>query len=84
MFCLACDNVDMPPSEYDVYSLCQVGALSSCCQSGHKIAFDCTCIESFLAISNFYHLLMTFVNSMDPNQDWQNVCPDQEPNRLTL
>ena len=29
-------------------------------------------------------LLITFANSLDPDQDWQNVDPDLDPNCLTL
>ena len=32
VLCLASANVDIPPSEYDVYSLGQVGALFDLCQ----------------------------------------------------
>ena len=34
----------------------------------------------FLASSNFYHLLITFENSLDPDQNQQN---DLDPNSLT-
>ena len=30
------------------------------------------------------HLVITFVNSLDPDQARQNVGPDQDPNCLTL
>ena len=30
------------------------------------------------------HLLITFANSLDPDQDQQNVGPDLDPNYLTL
>ena len=33
---------------------------------------------------NCCHLLITFANSLDPDQDRQNVCPDLDPNCLTL
>ena len=33
----------------------------------------------FLASSNFSHLLITFANSLDPDQDQQNVGPDLDP-----
>ena len=32
----------------------------------------------------FCRLLITFANSLDPDQDQQNVGPDLDPNRLTL
>ena len=41
-------------------------------------------INSFLASNNLSHLLKTFVNSLDPVQDRQNVGPDLDPNHLTL
>ena len=34
--------------------------------------------------SDFCRLLLTFANSLDPDQDRQNVGPDLNPNRLTL
>ena len=33
---------------------------------------------------DIYRLLITFANSLDPDQDRQNVGPDLDPNRLTL
>ena len=33
---------------------------------------------------NFCRLLITFENSLDPDQDRQIVGPDLDPNRLTL
>ena len=33
-------------------------------------------INSFLARSDFFHLLISFANSLDPDQDQQNVGPD--------
>ena len=36
------------------------------------------------AIGYFYRLLITFANSLDPDQDRQNVGPDLDPNALTL
>ena len=40
--------------------------------------------NSFLASGNFCHLLLTFENSLDPDQDQQNVNPALDPNYLTL
>ena len=40
--------------------------------------------NSFLASGNFCHLLITFANSLDPDQDGSSVGPDLGPNRLTL
>ena len=46
---------------------------------------DILCLDnSFLASGNFCCLLITFANSLDPDQDQQRVCPDLVPNRLTL
>ena len=41
-------------------------------------------INTFLASDNLYRLLITFANSLNPDQDRQNVDPDLSPNRLTL
>ena len=38
----------------------------------------------FLLAANFCHLLITFANSLDPDQDRQNVGRDLDTNRLTL
>ena len=40
--------------------------------------------NSFLARGDFSHLLIYFVNSLDPDEDRQNVGPDLDPNSLTL
>ena len=42
------------------------------------------CMNSFLASGDFCNLLITFENSLDPDQDWQNVGPYLDPNCLTL
>ena len=39
---------------------------------------------SYLASGDLWHLLITFANSLDQDQDWQNVDPDLDPNCLTL
>ena len=39
---------------------------------------------SYLASSYFIHLLITFANSLNPDQDRQNVGPDLDPNHLML
>ena len=43
-------------------------------------------INYFLASGDFCILLITFANSLDPDQDRQNdsVSPDLDPNHLTL
>ena len=41
-------------------------------------------IHSFLASGDFCFLLLTFANSLDPDQDRQNVSPGLDPNHLTL
>ena len=38
----------------------------------------------FLASCKFSHLLVTFANSLDPDQARQNVGPDLDPNRFTV
>ena len=45
--------------------------------------FQCV-LNSSLASGDFYRLLITFANSLDPDQDRQNVGPDLDPNCLTL
>ena len=41
-------------------------------------------INYFLASGNFCHLLITFANSLDPDQDQLNVLLDLDPNCLQL
>ena len=43
-----------------------------------------TLINSLFVSGDLYRLLMSFANSLDPDQDRQNVGPDLDPNRLTL
>ena len=43
-----------------------------------------TGVNSSLASVDFCHLLITFANSLDPDQDRQSVGPDLDPNCLTL
>ena len=38
----------------------------------------------FLASGDLCRLLVVFANSLDPDQDQQNVSPDLDPNCLTL
>ena len=40
--------------------------------------------NSFLVSGNFCCLLIIFANSLDPDQDPQNVGPDLDPNCFTL
>ena len=40
--------------------------------------------NSFLASGNYCFLLIAFANSLDPDQDRQNVGPDLDPNHLML
>ena len=40
--------------------------------------------NSFLASGNFCSLLITFANSLDSDQDRQNVVPNQVPNHLDI
>ena len=41
-------------------------------------------VISFLASGDFCHLLITFANSLDSDQDRQKVGPDLDLNCLTL
>ena len=41
-------------------------------------------VNSFPASGDFCYLLITFANSLDPDQARQNVGPDLDPNCLTL
>ena len=35
--------------------------------------------------TSVFNLLITFANSLDPDEEWQNwTCPDLDPNHLTL
>ena len=45
---------------------------------------DLCYFNSFPASGNFCHLLITFVNSLDPDQAQQNIGPGLDPNCLTL
>ena len=46
--------------------------------------YHLTFLNSFLAGGNFCHLLKTFANNLDPDQDRQIVGPDPDPISLTL
>ena len=46
-------------------------------------ARSCSVLNSLPASDNFCHLLITFANSLDPDQARQNVGPDLDPNCLT-
>ena len=41
-------------------------------------------IHTFMRVATFCHLLITFANSFYPDQDRHYVCPDLDPNSLTL
>ena len=41
-------------------------------------------INSFLVSGDFCCLLITFINSLDQDQDSQNIGPGLDPSRLTL
>ena len=47
------------------------------------VSRSCSAFNSLLASGNFCHLLITFANSLDPDQAQQNVRPDLDPNCLT-
>ena len=42
------------------------------------------CLNSLPTSGDFCHLLITFANSLDPDQAGQNIGPDLDPNCLTL
>ena len=42
-----------------------------------------SCFHSCLARSDFFHLLITFANRLDPDQDQFSVRPYLDPNCLT-
>ena len=44
---------------------------------------SCSVFNSLHASVNFCHPLITFANSLDPDQARQNVGPDLDPNCLT-
>ena len=39
---------------------------------------------SFSLLEVTFHMLIGIANSLDPDQDRQNVCPDLDPKCLTL
>ena len=43
-----------------------------------------TLINSFRAFDNFFRLLLTFANSLDPDEARLYVGPDLDPSCLTL
>ena len=53
--------------------------------SFNNFIFSRKFISSLANVSeSFSRLLITFANSLDPDQDQQNVCPGLDPNCLTL
>ena len=50
----------------------------------HKFFLTNALFNIFFASSNFCRLLITFANSLDPDQDRKNVGPDLNPNSFTL
>ena len=56
------------------------------CWKSHVIAYiiEFQPVNSFLAREDFCHLLITFANNLDPDQDRQNISTDWDPNHLTL
>ena len=47
------------------------------------VSRSCSVFNSLPASSLFRHQLITFANSLDPDQARQNVGPDLDPNCLT-
>ena len=56
----------------DVYYIYYLGSI-----------LECKMLTLSLLAVTFWRLLIPFANSLDPDQDRQNVCPDLESNRLT-
>ena len=44
----------------------------------------CDSVNTFHASGDFCRLLITFANSLEPDQDRQNVGPDLDPHRFTV
>ena len=61
------------PNEIDFSQGFSLQVVSSCC----------SVFNSLPASGDFCHLLITFANSLDPDQAQQNVGPDLDPNCLT-
>ena len=51
--------------------------------SQEVVSRSCSVVNFLPARGNFCHLLITFANSLDPDQARQNVGPDLVPNCLT-
>ena len=51
-------------------------------QRGRRFRYYLVVTRSLLAATE-HHLLITFANDLDPDQDGQNVGPDPDPNLLT-
>ena len=61
-----------------------VSCSKTCRTSNNQdIEFEQALLNSFLASDNLRCLLIDFPNSLDPDQDRQNVDHDLEPNPLT-
>ena len=58
-----------------------IGLLNKDCYLILRIDYF-TYFSSFLVSGDFYHLLIIFANSLDPDQERQNVGPDLGPNRF--
>ena len=51
--------------------------------SQEVVSRSCSVFNPLPTGVNFCHLLITFANSLDPDQTRQNVGPDLDPNCLT-
>ena len=47
------------------------------------VSRSCSLFNSLPASGDFFHLLITIANILDPDQARQNVGPDLDPNCLT-
>ena len=48
------------------------------------VSRSCSAFNSLPASGNFCHLLITYANSLDPDQAQHNAGPDLDPNCLTF
>ena len=59
-------------------------SLAVCSTGTEPIFVHVEVVNSLPGGSDFYPLLKTFANNLDPDQDQQKVGPDLDPNCLTL
>ena len=87
-----CDGAPSTARSSSLLRLSKIYSQTDCILIIGYIELGCQCpsmdhfklLNFFLASGNFCCLLITFANSLDPDQDQQNVCPDLDPKCLTL